>query len=109
VNCQLYRGRRLGKRKSGILSDRDGLVEVAGESIAVRGVGFSWGVRVRAREGDSASVVDLCDEAPLEKAVGLGEGGGSYVGEGGGYTLCKGVGSGFGSGSEQTSRGQREG
>jgi len=103
VNCQLYSVWRLGKRKPGIISDGEGLVEAAGESIEVRGVGFSWGVGVVACKGDGASVVNLCDEAFWEEAVGFGEGGGSYGGEGGGSALSKGVGSGFGSGGEETS------
>jgi len=109
VNCQLYSGWRLGKRKPRVISDGEGLVEAAGERIEVRGVGLCWGVRVGAREGDSASVVDLCDEALREEAVGFGEGGGGYVWEGGGYALGKGVRSGVGSGSKETSRGQGEG
>ena len=103
MNCQLYSGWRRGKRKPGLVSDGEELVEAAGESIEVRGLGLSWGVRISARERDSASAVDLCDEAFWEEAVGLGEGGRGYVREGGGYALCKGVGSGFGSGSEETS------
>jgi len=103
VNCQLYSGWPLGKRKPGVIPDVEGLGEAAGESIEVQGVGFSWGVGVGAREGDSASVVDLCDEALWEKAVGFGESGSSYVGEGGDYALSKGVGSGVRTGSEKTS------
>jgi len=38
VNCQLYSGWRLGKRKPGIVPDGEGLVEAAGESIKVGGV-----------------------------------------------------------------------
>jgi len=63
VNCQLYSGWHLGKRKPGIVSDGEGLVEAAGESIEVRGLGFCCGVGVGACEGDSASVVNLSDEA----------------------------------------------
>ena len=85
MNCQLCRGWRLGKRKPGILSDGEGLVEAAGESSEVQGVGLGWGLRVSAREGEGASVVDLTDEPFWEEAVGLGEGGSSYVREGGGY------------------------
>jgi len=103
VNYQLYRGWRLGKLKSGIVSDGEGLVEATGESIELRGVGFSWCVRVGACEGDSASVIDLWDETLREEARGFGEAGSSYVGEGGGYILCKGVGSGFRSGGKETS------
>ena len=72
MNCQLYRGWGLGKRKLGIVSDGEGMVEAAGESIQVQGVRLSWGVRVGACEGDSASVVDLSDEDFWEEAVGLG-------------------------------------
>jgi len=75
----------------------------AGESIEVRSVGFRVGVGVGAREGDSPSVVALCDEAFREQVVGLGEGGSSYVREGGGYALCQGIGSGIGSCSEKKS------
>jgi len=59
----------------GIVPDGKGLVEALGESIEVQGVGLSWGVRVTAREGDSASVVDLCNKGFREEAVGLVEGG----------------------------------
>jgi len=103
VNCQLYSGWRLGKRKPGVIPDREGLVEAAGEGIEVGGVSLRWGVGVGARRGDSASVVDLCDETFWEEAVGVGEGGSSYVWEGGGYALGKGVGGGVGSGSEEAS------
>jgi len=103
MNCPLYRGWRWGKRKPGIVSDGEGLVEAAGESIEVRGVGLGWRVGVSAAVIDSASVVDLCNEAFWEEAVGFGEGGSSYVREGGGYALCKGVRSGFGSESEEGS------
>jgi len=79
------------------------LVEAAGEGNEIWGVGFCWGVRVGAREGNSLSVVDLCNEAIWEEAVGLGKGGGSYVWEGGGYALGNGVGSGVGPGGEEAS------
>ena len=61
MNCQLYSGCRLGKRKPGIISDGEGLGAAAGGSIEIWGVGFCWDVtsRVRACEGDSASVFDL--------------------------------------------------
>ena len=61
------------------------------------------GVGVGARKGDSASVVDLCDEALREEAFGVGEGGGTNVWERGGYALGKGVGGGVGSGGEEVS------
>jgi len=60
-------------------------------------------VGVGAREEDSASDIDLCDETFSEEEVGLGEGGGSYVGEGGSCVLSKGVWSGVESGSKETS------
>jgi len=100
VNCQLYSGWRLGKRKPGVITDGEGLVEVAGECIAIRGVGFCWSVWVSPRKGDSALVVDLSDETFWEEAVGFGESGGGYVWEGGGYALGKGMGGGAGSGGE---------
>jgi len=103
VNCPLYSGWRLGKGKPGIFPDGEGQVEAAGERIEVRGVGLSWGVRIGAREGDGAQVINLRDVAFREEAVGLGEGCSGYVGEGGGYALSKGLGSGSGSGAEETS------
>jgi len=103
VNFQLYSGWRLGKRKPEIVSDGAGLVEAAGESIKIPGLRFSWSVGVSACQGDSASVVNLCVDAFWEEAVGFGEGGGSYVREGGSYALSKGVGSGSGSGGEEWS------
>ena len=84
VNCQLYSGWRLGRRKPVVITDGEGLVEAAGEGIEVWGVRLYWRVGVGAREGNSAAVIDLCDEAFREEGVGLGEGGGSYVWEGGG-------------------------
>ena len=59
VNCQLYSGWRLGKCKPGVITDGEGLVEAAGEGIEIWGVRLSWGVGVRARNGNSALVVDL--------------------------------------------------
>ena len=103
VNCQVYSCWRLGKRKPGVITDREGLVEAAGESIEMGGIGFCWGVRVSPRKGDSASVVDLGYEPFQEEAVGLGEGGGGYFWEGGGYALGKGVGSGAGSVGDEVS------
>jgi len=99
----LYSGWRLGKRKPGVIPDGEGLAEAASEKIEVWGVGLRWGVGVGAPAGDSPSVVDLCDDAFWEEAVGLGEGGSSYVRQGGGYALSKGVGSGVGSGGKETS------
>ena len=87
MNCQLYSGWRLGKRKPGIVPDGEGLVEVAGESIEVGGIGFCGGVGVGASKGDGTSAVDLSDEAFGEEAIGVGEGGGSDVREGSGYAL----------------------
>jgi len=103
VNCQLYSGWRLGKRKPGVITDGEGLVEAAGEGIEIWGVGFGCGVGVGARKGNSASVVDLCDKAFWEEAVGVGEGGSGYVCKGGGYACGKGMGGGAGSGGEEAS------
>jgi len=103
VNCQLYSGWRLGKRKPGVIPDWEGLVEAAGESIEVRGVGVGGGVGVGSSEGDGASVVDFGDKTFWEDAVGFREGGSSDIGEGGGYALGKGVGCGVGSTSEEAS------
>ena len=40
MNCQLYRGWRLGKRNPGVIPDGEGLVDAAGESIEIWGVGL---------------------------------------------------------------------
>ena len=109
MNCQHYSGWPLAKRKPGVISDGEGLVEAPGECIEVGCVGLYWGVGIGAREGDSSSVVNLYDETFLEEAIGLSEGSSSYVWEGGGYALSKGVGSGVGSGRGATSGGQGEG
>jgi len=103
VNCQLYSGCLLGKRKLGVVPEGEGLVEVVGESIERRGVGLHGGVGVDARKGDSASVVNLCNEAFREETVGFREDGSSYIREGGGYVLYKGMGGRVGSHSEETS------
>ena len=79
VNCQLNSGWRLGKCEPGVNSGGEGLVEAAGESIKIEGLGFCESVWVGACQGDSASVVDLCDEAFREETVGLTNGGSSYV------------------------------
>jgi len=109
VNRQLYGGWCLGKCKPGVIPDEEGLVEAVGKSIEILGVGFCGSVRVGSCEGASLSGLDLCDEAFREEVVGVGEGGSSYVGQGGGYALCEGVGCGVGSGSKEMSRHQRHG
>jgi len=103
VNCQLYSGWHLGKRKPGVIPDGEGLVEAAGESIEVRGVRLRGGVGVGSGKGDSASAIDLSDEAFWEEALGFREGGSSNIWQGGGYALGNGVGHGVGSRSEQSS------
>ena len=103
MNCQLYSHWHLGKRKPGVITHGEGLVNAAGESIEVWVLGFFRGVGVGAREGNNTSLVYLCDEAFREEAVGLGEGGSGHVWEGGGYAFGKGVGSGVGSVGEETS------
>jgi len=103
VNCQLYRGWRLGKRKPGVIPKGEELVEAEGESTEIRNERRYGGVGVGSCDGDRASVVDLCDEALWEETVGVSEGGSSYVREGGSYSVCKGVGSGVGSSGEETS------
>jgi len=95
VNCQLYSGWRPGKCKPGIVPDGEGLVEAAGESIKVGGIGVCGGVGVGSGEGDSTSVVNLRDEAIGEEAVEVSEGRGSDVGKGSDYATCKGVGNGL--------------
>jgi len=103
VNCQLYSGWRLGKRKPGVVTNGEGLFEAAREGIEIRRAGFGWGVGVGTRKGNNASVVDLCDETFWEQTVGVREGGSGYVWEEGGYAYGKGVGVGVGSGGEETS------
>jgi len=98
----MYSGWRLGKRKPGVIADGEGLVEAAGESIEIWVVGFRGGVGVGSGEGDSPSVVNFCDEVLGEGAVGVSESGSGYVGEGGGYAMYKGMGSGVGSDGEET-------
>ena len=61
MNCHQCSGCRLGQRKPGIVTDGEGLVEVAGDRIEVGGVGFRRGVGIAASEGDSVSVIDLCE------------------------------------------------
>jgi len=63
VNCQLYSGWRLGKRKPGVITDGERLVEAAGEGIEIWRVQLCGGVGVGACEGNSASVIDFRDEA----------------------------------------------
>lgn len=101
VNCPEYRGSDLGKRKPVVISKGEGIVEAVGESNEVHGVGFSWRVGVGSCERDSILVVDLCDEALREETGGVCEGGSSYMEEGGSYSVCKGVGSAFRSGSKK--------
>ena len=103
MNCQLYSGWRLGKRRPGIVPDGVGLVEAAGESIEVWGLGFGGGVGVGPSEGDGAWVIDPGDEAFWEEAVGFREGGSSNIREGGGYALGEGGGCGVGSRSIESS------
>ena len=88
LNCQLYSGWRLGKFKPGIVSDREGQVEAAGESIEVGGVGLCGGGGVSNPERDPTSVVDFGYETFGADAVGVGHGGGSDVGKSSGYGLC---------------------
>ena len=73
MNCQLYSGWRQGKRKPGIRSCGVGLVEAAGESIEVGGVGTGWGVGVSDGEGYGAPVIDFSKESFGEEAVGVRE------------------------------------
>ena len=67
------------------------------------GVGVGWGVGVGAGKEDGTWVVDLLNEALGEEAVGIGEGSGSNVRQGGWSTLCKGMGNGVGSRSQKAS------
>ena len=82
MNCQLYSGRREGKRKPGVRPCGEGLVEAAGESIEVGAVEASGGVGVSDGEGYGASVIDCGEETFGEEAVGVGESGGDDVWEG---------------------------
>ena len=71
MNCQLYSGRHEGKRKPWVGPCGEELVEAAGESIEVRGVGAGRGVGVGDGEGYGASVIDFGEKALGEKAVGV--------------------------------------
>ena len=82
MNCQLYSGWREGKRKPGVGSCGEGLVEAAGESIEVWGVGAGRGVGVSDGDGYGTSVIDFGKEAFGEEAVGVRERGGNNVWEG---------------------------
>jgi len=86
-----------------MVPNREGLVEAAGESSEVWGIGFRGGVGVGSGKRDGASVVDHSDEGFWEEAVGFREGGSSNIGEGEGYALGKGVRCGIGSRSEELS------
>jgi len=103
VNCQLYSGWRLGKHKAGVSPNREELVEAAGKTIEVGGVIFGGGVGIGTSREDDTLVVNLYNEALGEEAVRVDEGGGSNVREGGGYALCKRMGDGVGSDSEEGS------
>ena len=96
-----YTSWHLGKCKPGIVTDGEGLVQAAGESIEVLGVGPSRGVRICAGGRDGTSVVDLGYEPFREEAVGVSDGGGSDVGKGSGNALCVGVSGGVGFGSDE--------
>jgi len=104
----MYSGWRLGKRKPEVVTDGEGLVEAAGESIEIWGVRFRGSVRVGSGEGDNASVISLCNEAFSKEAVAFGESGGGYVREAGRYAICKGMGSGVSFGGEKASCGQHQ-
>ena len=71
MNCQLYSGRREGERKPGVGPCGEGLVEAAGDSIEVGGVGTGRGVGVRDGEGYGASVIDFGEESLGKEAVGV--------------------------------------
>ena len=71
MNCQLYSGRREGKRKPWIGPCGEGVVEAAGESIEVWREGPSGGVGVLDCEGYGASVIDLGEKTFGEEAVGV--------------------------------------
>jgi len=71
MNCQLYSSWRLGKRKPGIITDGEGLVDSAGEGIEVRGVGLCGGVGICPGKGDGTSVIDLSDQAFWKEPVGF--------------------------------------
>ena len=88
MNCQLYSGRHEGKRKPGVRSRGVGLVEAAGESIEVWGVGAGRGVGVGDGDGYGASVIDLGEKTFGEEAIGVREGGGDDVREGSLDTSC---------------------
>ena len=63
MNWELYSGWRLGKRKPGVITDGERLVEAAGEGIEIWCVRVCRAVGVGACEANGTSVVDVCDEA----------------------------------------------
>jgi len=103
VNCQLYSSWCRGKRKPGVIPNWEGLVEVAGESLEVWGVGKSGGIGVGTGEGESSLFVNLHDDTFGKKAVGVGEGGGGNSWKEGSYTLGKSMRDKFDSDSKEAS------
>ena len=103
MNCQLYSDWCLVKRKPVIVPKGEGLLEAAGETIEVQGVGFCGGVWTSACERDSTSVVALGYGAVGAEAFGVGKGSGSDVRQGRGYALCEGVWGGVLSSSKEVS------
>ena len=59
MNCQLYSGRREGECKPWVGPCGEGLVEAAGESIEVGGVGACSGAGVGDGEEYGAPVIDF--------------------------------------------------
>jgi len=104
VNCPLYTGWHLGKRKPGVIPDGEGLVQAAGVSIEVWGVGLCWSVGISAGKSDCTSVIDFGYKVFRQEAVRLGEGGGTDVGQGSSDALCEGVLGGVCSSSEEAPR-----
>ena len=62
-----------------------GLVEAAGDSIEVGGVGGGGGVGVCSGEGNGATIINLSDEPLGEEGIGGSEGGCDKVWESEGY------------------------
>lgn len=90
----------MAKCKLVVITYGQGMVEAGGEILQVTAIGLCGGDGGSAGEVEGASVVDLHDKAFRGEAVRVGQGAGGDVGEGDGYTLCKGMGDIVSSGSK---------
>ena len=103
MNCQLGSSWHLGKCEPGIVPDREGLVEAAGDSIKVEGVRVPGGGGVTAGEGPGTTVINHPYESFGCEPVRVGNRSSSNVEDGGGHVLRGGMGETVGSDSEEAS------